>query len=118
MKKKLLLFIFLAVLINICWKCSRASIYYYKIPYANKMLTIYIPALSDTAYAYIGTHKMEARYDDDRFYVESTEYWGLYNIKPGYVEISIKDYAMFVVCRVDSTSQFSELKRNSVVSIK
>lgn len=53
MKKKLLLFIFLAVLINICWKFSRASIYYYKIPYANKMLTIYIPALSDTAYAYI-----------------------------------------------------------------
>ena len=63
MKKKLLLFIFLAVLINICWKFSRASIYYYKIPYANKMLTIYIPALSDTAYAYIGTHKMEARID-------------------------------------------------------
>lgn len=29
MKKKLLLFIFLAVLINICWKFSRASIYYY-----------------------------------------------------------------------------------------
>lgn len=63
MKKKLLLFIFLAVLINICWKFSRASIYYYKIPYTNKMLTIYIPALSDTAYAYIGTHKMEARID-------------------------------------------------------
>lgn len=168
MKKKLLLFVFLAVLINICWKCSRASIYYYKIPYANKMLTIYIPALSDTAYAYIGTHKMEARidsfdlkifrndatnvplilnkyntdtiyysdrwkditlinnsgkykrikYDDDRFYVESTKYRGLYNMKPGYMEISIKDYAMSVACRVDSTSQFSELKRNSVVSIK
>ena len=63
MKKKLLLFIFLAVLINICWKFSRASIYYYKIPYTNKMLTIYIPALSDTAYAYIGTNKMEARID-------------------------------------------------------
>lgn len=27
MKKKLLLFIFLAVLINICWKFSRASHY-------------------------------------------------------------------------------------------
>lgn len=39
-------------------------------------------------------------------------------MKPGYVEISIKDYAMSVACRVDSTSQFPELKRNSVVSIK
>lgn len=39
-------------------------------------------------------------------------------MKPGYMEISIKDYAMSVVCRVDSTSQASELKRNSVVSIK
>lgn len=63
MKKKLLLFIFLAVLINICWQWSRDIIYYYKIPYVNKMLTIYIPAYSDTAYAYIGTHKMEARID-------------------------------------------------------
>ena len=63
MKKKLLLFIFLAVLINICWQCSRDRIYYYKIPYVNKMLTIYIPAYSDSAYAYIGTHKMEARID-------------------------------------------------------
>lgn len=27
------------------------------------MLTIYIPAYSDSAYAYIGTHKMEARID-------------------------------------------------------
>lgn len=42
MKKKLLLFIFLAVLINICWQCSRDRIYYYKIPCVNKMLTIYI----------------------------------------------------------------------------
>ncbi len=32
MKKKLLLFVFLAVLINICWKCSRASIYYHYCP--------------------------------------------------------------------------------------
>ena len=63
MKKKLLLFMFLAVLINICWQWSSDIIYYYKIPYVNKMLTIYIPAYSDTAYAYIGTHKMEAKID-------------------------------------------------------
>lgn len=166
MKKKLLLFIFLAVLINICWQCSRDRIYYYKIPCVNKMLTIYIPAYSDSAYAYIGTHKMEARidsfdlkllkydatdvhlifnkhkndtiycgnesvtlinnsgkykkikWDDERFYVQSTKDLSQYYLRSGYVEIAIIDHTMWVACRVDSTWQLSELKRDSVVSIK
>lgn len=166
MKKKLLLFIFLAVLINICWQWSRDIIYYYKIPYVNKMLTIYIPAYSDTAYAYIGTHKMEARidsfdlkllkysctrvhlilnkqkndtiycsdesvtlinnsgkykkikWDDERFFVISTKYPAQYYMRSCYIEITILDYAKWIACRVDSTCQILELKRDSVVSIK
>lgn len=137
MKKKLLLFIFLAVLINICWQCSRDRIYYYKIPCVNKMLTIYIPAYSDSAYAYIGTHKMEARidsfdlkllkydatdvhlifnkhkndtiycgdesvtlinnsgkykkikWDDERFYVQSTKDLSQYYLRSGYVKLPL-----------------------------
>ena len=166
MKKKLLLFMFLAVLINICWQWSSDIIYYYKIPYVNKMLTIYIPAYSDTAYVYIGTHKMEAKidsfdlkllkfsctrvplilnkqkndtiycsdesvtlinnsgkykkikWDDKRFFVISTKYPAQYYMRSCYIEITILDYAKWIACRVDSTCQILELKRDSVVSIK
>ena len=55
LKKSLLLILFI-VLISSCEETT----FYYKIPIANKILTIYTPAFSDYAYVYIGMHKLNA----------------------------------------------------------
>ena len=55
LKKSLLLILFI-VLISSCEETT----FYYKIPIANKILTIYTPAFSDYAYVYISMHKLNA----------------------------------------------------------
>lgn len=46
---------------------------YYKIPLENKELVIRIPAFSDYAYVYVGTHKLQAATDSFDFKIHRDE---------------------------------------------
>lgn len=83
----------------------------------HKNDTIYCGDESVTLINNSGKYK-KIKWDDERFYVQSTKDLSQYYLRSGYVEIAIIDHAMWVACRVDSTWQLSELKRDSVVSIK
>ena len=65
--RKLLIVISSIVLISAC----NGKMNYYKIHQSNKVLAIYIPTFSDTAYAYIGTKKIRANVDSFDFKINN-----------------------------------------------
>lgn len=67
--RKLLIVISSIVLISAC----NGKMNYYKIHQSNKVLAIYIPTFSDTAYAYIGTKKIRAKVDSFDFKINRHE---------------------------------------------
>lgn len=65
------LFFMVSFLVLFC-SCKETTSYY-KIPLANKELVICIPAFSDYAYVYVGTHKLHAATDSIDFKIHRDE---------------------------------------------